>query len=154
MNKYLAIALLISICVCILFCVKHTKNENTNTANVNDIRISTFEIKDRVSITKNNEIYIGANKKELDNNFYDIKISTQSGKIKLTLNKLWRYKCNNEYIEDEYLIEIVDKVTEILDIHASKQDISYELYKYIKQNFLKVKNNEKVTMLELEKIKI
>ena len=32
--------------------------------------------------------------------------------------------------------------------------MSYELYKYIKQNFLKVKNKEQVQGLELEEFKV
>ncbi len=155
-NKYIWLVILIIVITCISFlvCISN-KNEQKNEVESGEIiDISAFEIKDRVRLVKNNKVYIGENLKELENNFYDIKISTLNTGIELTLNKLWRYEVNNEYIEDEYLIEIVDKIVELLEINNVKEDVSYELYKYIKQNFLKVKNNELVGFLELEEFKI
>ena len=155
-NRYvwLGIFLILLICISFLVCISNKKEKNNEQENETKIDISAFKIKDRVRLVKDNKIYIGENLKELENNFYDMKISTLNTGIELTLNKLWRYEVNNEYIEDEYLIEIVDKVVELLEIKNVKEDVSYELYKYIKQNFLKIKNNENVQGLELEEFKI
>ena len=64
---------------------------------------------------------------------------------------------HEDYLDEtevSFLNEIVDKVVELLEIDNVKEDVSYELYKYIKQNFLKVKNNEVAENIELEEFKI
>ena len=155
-NKYmwLGILILTVISISFLVCISNKSKHKDEIQSDLIIDITTFKLKDRVRLIKNDKVYIGENLKQLENNFYDIKISTLNTGIELTLNKLWRYKVNNEYIEDEYLIEIVDKLVELMKIKNVKEDVSYELYKYIKQNFLKIKNGEVVSNLELEEFKI
>lgn len=159
-NKKMQLIVIISIiliCISFLLCISIKRNnykEMDKSKNIETTNLNAFEIKDRLKLSKNNTIYIGENLKELENGFYDIKISTLDTGIKVTLNKLWRYKVNDEYIEDEYLIEIVDEIVELIKINNIKEDVGYELYKYIKQNFLKVKNKEKVSNLELEEFYI
>lgn len=156
--KWLIIVIIIVIIyISFLLCIsniKRIKIEDKNRLNKEIININAFEIKNRMKLIKNNMVYIGENLKELENNFYDIKISTLDTGLEITLNKLWRYKVNKEYIEDDYLIEIVDQVVELLKIDNVKEDVGYELYKYIKQNFLKVKSGETAEILELEEFKV
>ncbi|MBR6688650.1 MAG: hypothetical protein IKL68_01375 [Clostridia bacterium] len=157
--KNICLIVLVALLVCISFILcmynkikNDEKIEEKN--NLEIIDINAFEIKDRIKFVKNNTVYIGENLKELENDFYDIKISALNSGLEVTLNKLWRYKVNKDYIEDEYLIEIVDKVVGLLNVSTINEDVSYELYKYIKQNFLKVKNHEQVEKLELEEFRI
>ncbi len=159
-NKYkwlIIVILMLLIYISFLLCIankKRSSKESKNEIYKETININTFEIKNRIKLIKNNKLYIGENLKELENDFYDIKISTLDSGLEVTLNKLWRYEVNKEYIEDDYLIEIVDQIVELLGIENVKEDVNYELYKYIKQNFLKVKNNEQVEPLELEEFNV
>lgn len=142
--------------ICFFICVSLIRNKNYEKENKEDviqtIDLSGFEINNRVKLVKDETVYIGENLKELENSFYDIKISTLNGTLKLTLNKLWRTKWDEDYIEDKYLIEIVKCIVNTLEIDSVKEDVEYELYKYIKQNFIKVKNKERVEKLQLESI--
>ena len=138
------------ICVSLIGNISRKKDNEEN--NVHIIDLSGFEINNRVKLVKDKTVYFGENLKELENSFYDIKISTLKDTLEVTLNKLWITKWNEDYIEDEYLIEIVKCIVNTLEIDSVKEDVEYELYKYIKQNFIKVKNKENVEKLELESI--
>ncbi len=146
--------LIISFFICVSL-IRNVESKNGKEKDIIDvIDLSGFEIKNRARFVKDKTVYIGENLKELENAFYDIKISTLNNTLEVTLNKLWRVKWDQDYIEDEYLIEIVECIVNTLKIENVKEDVEYELYKYIKQNFLKVKNNENVSKLELENITV
>ncbi len=154
-NFWLVIVLFVIsffICVSLIRTVEIRNKENEKIVEIMDL--SRFELNNRARLVKGKTIYIGENLKELENFFYDIKISALNNTLEVTLNKLWRTNCNQDYIEDEYLIEIVDNIVDVLEIDNVKEDIEYELYKYIKQNFIKVKNKENVYQLELENITV
>ena len=146
--------LIMSFFICVSL-IKNIENKTNNQVDIPEvIDLSGFEIKNRVKLVKDKTVYIGENLKELENGFYDIKIFALNNTLEVTLNKLWITKWNQEYIEDKYLIEIVKCVVDTLKIDNVKEDVEYELYKYIKQNFLKVKNKEMVEKLELENITV
>ncbi len=150
---WLTAFLIISFFICVsLIMNANGKTNNDDEGVVETIDLSKFEINNRAKLVKDKTVYIGENLKELENSFYDIKISTINNTLEVTLNKLWQTKWDKDYIEDKYLIEIVKCIVNTLEIDSVKEDVEYELYKYIKQNFIKVKNKESVEKLELESI--
>jgi len=116
--------------------------------------VSNFNIDNRSKIFVNEELLIGENKKQLENGYYDFKISNKEEILIITLNKLWYEKYNSDYIQDDYLAKICKEIVECIEISNIKEDLEYYLYKYVKDNYLKVKQGQVSPKLELDKISI
>ena len=123
------------------------KDKQVNNMNKNTLQILDFEIKNRKVITKDNEIIVGNNEKEIQNGYYDLKITNNGTGVNIYLNKLWYEKYNDDYIQEDYLAQIVREIIRQLKIEENKEDIEYELYKYLFNNYLKAKEGEGIAPL-------
>ena len=121
---------------------------------VNVLQITEFIMPDRTVIKKKQEIYVGNNEKELDNGFYDIKIENTSYGVSVYLNKLWYETYGKDFIQDEYLARICRELTYRLNIQNTDQEFEYMLYKYIKDNYVKVRQSEPVEELKTNVINL
>ncbi len=148
----IALMLLIIIGLTIYFCQdKATKQKATVS---NNIQIMQFEIEERTILKKDNAIYVGNNLKEVENNFYDIKIlNTQDG-IVIYLNKLWYEAYGKDYIQDDYLARICRELSNRLQVENNAEQFEYVLYKYIKDNYVKVRQNEVIEKITTDKFNL
>lgn len=98
---------------------------------------------DRETLTKSEEnkvkLLIGNSKKELENNFYDIKIEVDNG-IDIYINKLWKTKLNSNFCEEEYVSEVVDLLNECFYLNL---DLAYKnkLKQSIMDNYIRIKKS-------------
>lgn len=120
----------------------------------NVIEITDFSIEDRTSLKANGAIYVGNNLKELENNFYDIKIQNTESGIVVYLNKLWHENYGKDYIQDDYLAKICRELSSRLNMQNDTEQFEYVLYKYIKDNYIKVRQNETVEEILTDKLNL
>ena len=132
--------------------LRSDKNSDDTSKENSNIQITNFEMEGRIVLKKINDILIGNNIKELENGFYDIKISNLSQGIDIYLNKLWYENYDEDYIQEEYLARICRELARQIGNASQTEDFEYVLYKYIKDNYMKVRRQEKVQALLLEKI--
>ena len=116
------------------------------------LRVNDFNIDGRVTFQLDNNIYIGNNLKELENGFYDIRLQNIDSGICVYLNKLWYENYGKDYIQDDYLAQICRELTSKVNIQNNKEEFEYMLYKYIKDNYTKVRNNENIEKVITEDI--
>lgn len=109
-----------------------------------EIQITEFNVQGRVTLKTDNSIYIGNNLKELENNFYDVKIINTKSGVAVYLNKLWYENYGEDYIQDEYLAKICRELSGKLNQSNETEQFEYILYKYIKDNYVKIRKNESV----------
>ena len=140
------------VCLAGTIYVTSKKEEQSVETDKNIVRITNFYIKDREILKVNNEIYVGNNLKELQNNFYDIKIQNAKDGANVYLNKLWHEKYGDDYIQDEYLAEICRQISRNLNIQSGEEQFEYVLYKYIKDNYVKVRQNEMPESIVTDKL--
>ena len=136
------IAVLILITVFILKVGSKGDNENQELSSSNLFQITDFNIQNRAVLKKDNAIYVGNNTKELENNFCDIKIQNTDNGVAIDLNKLWYETYGEDYIEDNYLAQICRELTYRLRVKGDSEQIEYVMYKYIKDNYIKVREGE------------
>ena len=118
------------------------------------IQITDFNIEGRKSLKIDNIIYVGNNLKELKNNFYDIKIQSTESDVVVYLNKLWYENYGEDYIQDEYLAKICRELSSRLNMQNDTEQFEYVLYKYIKDNYIKVRQNETVEEILTDKLNL
>lgn len=82
-------------------------------------------------------LLIGNNKKELENDYYDINIEVKD-KIDIYINKLWKEKPNSNFCEKNYIYELVELLN---DTFILKLDLAYKekLVKSIEKNYIEIK---------------
>ena len=114
--------------------------------------ISTFNINKRAKLVCENEVLIGNNEKELENNFFDIKLITQDKSLVIYLNKLWYTSYGTDYIQDDYLAEICREISKTLAIENIEHE--YTLFKLLKENFNKVKQEKFEKNIQIEQFEI
>lgn len=149
-KKYLLIIVLcVLFALAIIFNIKTSQKEDKN---INKLKVTNFELKERVTINQDNELVVGENEKEIENGFFDLKVINEEDEITILLNKLWYKKCNENYIEDDYLANICRKIVENLNLNDNNEDLEYILYKYIKENYLKARMGEKIENIVLDKM--
>ena len=163
-KKWVLTMVIIVVVILIIFStILKIKNINVNKIEIKDkinkIELKEFKIKDRLSITKNNAIYIGNNEKELENDFYDLKIIVVEGALKVYLNKLWHTQYGKDYIEDNYLVSICRELVKNLEFSKDEYliddaNFEYVLYKYIKDNYIAIRSGENVKGIVLENVSI
>lgn len=154
--KFLILIIATILILITLFLINKNKEQSQDkTQEITIINnISEFNIKNRVSIIKDGVIYIGNNKKELENGFYDIKIVSSDNLVDIHLNKLWYTKYGQDYIEDNYLASICRELVNRLNMDLDKENFEYMIYKYIKENYVSVRNGEQIESLNMYKITI
>ena len=148
------VVLLISVVILVMSIFLVINIKKTNVREYNTLKINEFNIKERVTIKDNNEIYVGENVKEIENGYYDLKIASQKDNVQIFLNKLWYKKIDKDYIQDDYLANICREIVNEINISDNKDELEYMLYKYIKENYLNVRNNEKIEEIKLDKLTI
>ncbi len=136
------IAVLILIAVFISKVGSKEDNEKQSLSSSNRFQITDFNIQNRTIIKKDNAIYLGNNTKELENNFCDIKIQNTDNGVVIDLNKLWYETYGDDYIQDDYLAQICREITNRLNIKGDSDQIEYAMYKYIKDNYIEVREGE------------
>ena len=138
------IAVLVLIVVFILKVGSKEDNEKQYLSSSNIFQITDFSIQNRTVLKKDNAIYVGNNRKELENNFCDIKIQNTDDGVVVDLNKLWYQTYGDDYIQDDYLAQICRELTNRLNVKGDTGQIEYAMYKYIKDNYIKVREGEKI----------
>ena len=91
-------------------------------------------------------------KKELENNFCDIKIQSTDNGVVIDLNKLWYETYGEDYIQDDYLAQICREITNRLNVKGDSEQIEYAMYKYIKDNYIKVREGESIEEILTDEI--
>lgn len=149
------IIVLITILVFAMYLVQHKTNaEQNEVKKQNIIQIGQFNVENRTTLKENKTIYIGNNLKELENNFYDIKIQNTEAGVDIYLNKLWYENYNKEYIQDDYLAKICREISNRLNMQNDTEQFEYVLYKYIKDNYVKVRQNEIIEEILTDKVNL
>lgn len=141
-----------AIVVCIgtlLICVLNKKEETTKSED-DVVKITEFNIEDRSTLVKDGKIYVGNNVKELENEFYDIKIMNIEDGVEVYLNKLWYETYGDDYIQDEYLAKICRELSGKCSISNGTEEFEYLLYKYIKDNYLKARKEETIQEIKVD----
>lgn len=151
---WIAMAVLIIIGLIFLLINVLTIKDNTEVVNENNIRITDFELEDRTIIKTNKGIYVGSNEKELENNFYDIRITNTENTIHVYLNKLWYETYGKDYIQDDYLARICRELANRLNVDSEAEQFEYVLYKYVKDNYIKVRQNELIDEMLMERFSL
>lgn len=141
------------VCLATVLCLTSNNNNDVNdTLPENVVKITSFNIEGREILKVDDEIYVGNNLKELQNNFYDIKIQNTNDGANVYLNKLWYENYGDDYIQDEYLAEICRQLSGNLNIQSGAEQFEYVLYKYIKDNYVKVRQNETIEQIVTDKL--
>ena len=129
------------------------KKEKTPTSNPK-IKIESFRIEGRESLKLDNTLLIGNNIKELENNFYDIKIINTEYGIDIFLNKLWYKEYNKDFIQEDYLAKICRQIDNNFGVENATEEFEYVLYKYIKENYTKIRKGAYVEKINTENFTI
>jgi len=91
-----------------------------------------------------NEFYVGNNDKELQNGYYDFKVSNTQNGVTIKINKLWHKKFNKNLYEQEYVDNLCEYISKIV-LNGTRKKIEkdelYVLYKDILDVYLKAKDN-------------
>lgn len=115
--------------------------KNYQAINISEHRIKTIydeNIKNRRIRKVNHIVFIGETDKQIENGYYDVKTYIQNNKsIVVCFNKLWKQFVESLY-EEDYIIEIVESIREILDINVPQNKI----YDYIFSGYLVAKNSD------------
>ena len=136
----------------ILIGLRLGKNNDSTKEGSGVPKITSFVMENRTILNKQNDIYVGNNTKELENGFYDIKISNLSQGINIYLNKLWYESSDDDYIQEDYLAKICRVVaSQMMDV-TQTEEFEYVLYKYIKDNYMKIRKQEDVQVMLLDNI--
>lgn len=151
---FIALIILLVICVILVVnrsekCIGHDKNNR-----VLGINLQQFSLENRAKLLKNNTLFVGNNVKELENGYYDFKLQNAENTVVITLNKLWYEEYGVDYIQDEYLAKICREIAKRLNVNVEKLELEYQLYKYIKGNYVQVKDGNKGEKITMEAISI
>lgn len=149
MKKYLKIIFVIVVLsIIIATIIKFTKKEDV--VKIKSIDISDFYIENRERCLLENSVLIGNNTKELENGYYDLKITYEQDVLKVNLNKLWYENYGEDYIDNEYLAKICREIVRVADINNKDKEAEYILFKHIKENFNNVKQGESVENIKIQ----
>lgn len=151
-NKIVIIGLVIILVLGVMLVI-FFKNKSSNKDIIQDrqtvLRIDNFNIEGRTTFKLEDNIYIGNNLKELENGFYDIRIQNIDYGICMYLNKLWHETYGEDYIQNDYLAQICRELTSRLNITNNTEEFEYMVYKYIKDNYIRVRENQVVESIEI-----
>jgi len=156
-NKKVLIAIIAIVVICVLVGVITLKNKeqiSSKSETTQVKQITDFNIEDRVILEQEGSILLGNSIKELENNFYDIKITNTNAGVEIYLNKLWYESYGEDFIQNEYLAKICRELSSKLNIKQETEQFEYVLYKYIKDNYVKVKQGESIEEIQTDKLSI
>lgn len=166
MNKkfksYILYLLIIFLCVCIYYML--IAREDGTKIDQGKLNISLYRVEDVINkyitnreiLLSNEYILVGYNKKELENGYYDLKISINEKILNIHVNKMWK-EYNGMLYEDEYIQQITNCVLSIFGIE--NETFYNHLYDYMVKGYLESKsvNNNSfndAAELKLEEVKI
>lgn len=127
------IIIVVIVAILIIFCVilRFSKDKKINNIDYfKKNKVASFNISDRYILENENEISIGKNKNELENGYYDIKISVDDC-INIDINKLFKDFDNNVLYDELYVNEVIDYIDKSTNLNLNK----YELKKEITSNY-------------------
>jgi len=151
----IVLAVILALVLTTVFILKVRSKEDDKKQGVlasNAFQIIDFNIENRSVLKKDNAIYVGNNTKELENNFCDIKIQNTDNRVVIDLNKLWYETYGDDYIQDDYLAQICREIASGLNVKGDSEQIEYAMYKYIKDNYIKVREGENVEEILTDEI--
>ncbi|MBQ8043651.1 MAG: hypothetical protein IJ272_05825 [Clostridia bacterium] len=148
------LAIVVTLGLILYFVSPKSDKAETEVEDKNFLQIIDFSIEGRISLKLDNAIYVGNNLKELENKFYDIKIQNTESGVAVYLNKLWYENYGEDYIQDEYLARICRELSNRLNMQNNTEQFEYVLYKYIKDNYIKVRQNETVEEILTDKVNL
>ena len=161
-NKYiLVIIILITIFVIFGFIKAFFNTNSKSTYDITNISIYRIEesisknITSRQILKKDNMVFVGYSKKEIENGYYDLKIALDEKSIIVYINKLWK-EFNESLYEKDYVNETVNSIFDVFEINDKLQKES--LANYIIQEYLISKgiNKEEINKetLNINKIEV
>jgi len=103
--------------------------------NLNNIQ-SYFSNREILVIKESNEILIGRNKKELQNEYYDIKFCVDSDELCIKINNLQKEDKEFKSISEEYINELKLFLQYLLNIKDEEKVINM-----LKDEYIKLRNN-------------
>ena len=178
---FLIIVIIFLICYTLIIEIKIIKknrkssilNTNNQTNNIQDKKINSniiffkkYIITERINIENifsdravtftNNTLLLGNNKKQLENNYYDVKFIVNQDtnfdnyNISIYINKL--YITNNKnLIEKNYLKNIIDLINNAFDLKLNKEDLE-KMYIKISNNYSYMRTSYVENVDKLDKI--
>ncbi len=137
MKKILIGVSFIIVCIAIYLAL----NKNLGLRKVKqDIKIDIFSyvnvITNREILNVDGKIYIGNNKKELENGFYDIKVEEDVNKIKLSINSLSK-NIKDERFNADYCLEVCKYINIIFENNIDTDILNSKL----SQSYLKLRQD-------------
>lgn len=106
-----------------------------------------IDIKDRFVIKDENGLSIGKSKNELDNGYYDIKISVKDQNVEIYLNKLFKEFNFNLIYDESYIEEIVKTIIKIFNLNISNENIK----KVIIDNYIVIRDTNRNNVESVDK---
>lgn len=152
MKKYITILLLVLLIV--IATLTFIKFSNKKKSDVWKVDVTEFNIAGRARCVLDNSVSIGNNEKELENGYYDLKLTYESGQVEVNLNKLWCENYDDNYIEDEYLAKICRELVRVIKIDNIDKESEYLFFKYIKENFNNVKQEKTAEDIQIKEYNI
>lgn len=138
-GKYLVVAVLLVLGIVFvsLYCLNKTSDSKVSLQYIDEC------IYGRSCLRISNEFYVGNNEKELQNGYYDFKVSNTQNGITIVINKLWYKEFNETLYEQEYvelLCRYISKIVLRVNVVFSESELN-KLYKNILEAYPKAKEN-------------
>lgn len=133
-----------------------TKKQNEKQEFFQDyLKNNQFKIKDLIQNRslkiddQKNIIMIGRNKKELENEYFDIKISLENNLAKISINKLFKDVMldKERKVDENYLNEVINLINITFDLKLDSNNFLV-LKSYLKDNYINIRNLENVENLK------
>lgn len=121
-NKYILFIIILIIILCMISFIIigfYQSNKSANISNISIYRIENCVSKNitaRQILHKDNSIFVGYSKKEIENGYYDLKIILEDENIKVYINKLWK-EFNELLYEKDYIHQVVNSILGIFEIN-------------------------------------
>lgn len=125
-NKYILVIIVLIVVLYIISFIKIVFNQNTNATSITNISI--YRIEDSISknitsrqiLRKDNIVFVGYSKKEIENGYYDLKITLEDRGLKVYINKLWK-EFNESLYEEVYVDQITNSIFDIFEYNEETQ---------------------------------
>lgn len=132
-GKYLVIAfvLVVGMAFASLYYLNNTSDNKINLQYINEC------IDGRSCIEVYNAFYVGNNEKELQNGYYDFKISNTLNGVTIVINKLWYKEFNETLYEKEYVEMLCDYMSKII-LNGTKVKLENDELAALQKNILEV----------------
>lgn len=151
----IGVLVLLIIVTILLLRIKSDKSISETRNIITDIE--QINIQNRAKLIIQDGVLIGESIKQLENGYYDFKLSNKNNILEISLNKLWYEEYGLDYIQDDYLAKICREIAKCIknvEYVEYKEEFEYQLYKYIKDNYLIVKQGGNVEKINLGQISI